>query len=130
MASNTSLVACWLDPDIGEAGKHLPLKKRFEGVSNRIAQWYYFDSGDQFNEFIDGNPNAKLVAIMSAGFAKRVVNPISDRDVLHSVYVFCGNLEKNKNLPLQEPKIKGVFITEDDLFRQMKSDLQREFPQN
>jgi len=124
MSSRAPLVACWLDPSIGEAGTHLDLKKRFESVSNRITQWYYFDSGDQFNEFLDANPNVKLVAIMSGGFAKRLVTPVSDREALHSVYVFCGNKEKYKSLPAEEKKIKGVFDSEDDLYRKIHYDLQ------
>jgi hypothetical protein len=128
MAVNSSLVACWLDPSIGEAGAFLPLKQRFQGVSNRIAQWHYFESVDQFNQFIDGNPNMKLVAIMSGNFAKTTVTPVADRNALHSVYVFCGNKEKYKDLPAKEKKIRGIFVTEDDLFRQMQHDLQQEFP--
>ncbi len=128
MSSQPPLVACWLDQSIGEANAHLELKRRFEGVSNRIAKWVYFDSGDQFNEFIDGNPNVKLVAIMSGGFAKRLVTPISNRDALHSVYVFCGNKEKYQTLSKDEPKIKGVFDSEDELFNRMHGDLSREFP--
>jgi hypothetical protein len=124
MSSRPSLVACWLDTSIGEASAYLPLKARFEGVSNRITKWHYFDCGDKFTDFINENPNVKLVAIMSGGMARRLVSPVSDRDALHSVYVFCGNKEKYSALPSQEPKIKGIFDSEDVLFRQMKSDLQ------
>jgi len=127
MSSRPPLVACWVDQSIGEANTHLALKTKFEGVSNRITRWYYFDSSDQFNEFINGNPNVKVVAIMSGRLAKCFVTPISDRDALHSVYVFCGNKQKYQSLPLDEPKIKGVYDSEDELFRQMHSDLQREF---
>ncbi len=123
MSSRAPLVACWLDQSIGEAGTHLDLKRRFESVSNRITQWHYFDSGDRFNEFLDANPNVKLVAIMSGGFAKRLVTPVSDREALHSVYVFCANKEKYKSLPADEKKIKGVFNSEDDLYRQIHYDL-------
>jgi hypothetical protein len=128
MSSQTPLVACWLDQSIGVAGAHLDLKRRFEGISNRIVRWNYFDCGDQFNEFIDANPNVKLVAIMSGSFAKRLVSPVSDRDALHSVYVLCGNKAKYQSLTSDEPKVKGVFDSEDELFRKMRSDLQREFP--
>jgi len=128
MSSQPPLVACWLDENSREPGAYLDFKKRCEGVSNRIIKWNYFDSGDQFNEFIDANPNVKLVAIISGRLAKLVVTPVADRAALHSVYVYCGNKEKYQSLAANEPKIKGVFDSEDNLFRQMRSDLQREFP--
>ena len=128
MSSVQPLVACWLDPSIGEANAHLALKQRFEGVSNRIAKWHYFDCGDDFTNFVLANPNMKLVAIMNGGFARRLVAPVSDRDALHSVYVLCVNVDKCQNLKAEEPKVKGVFADEDTLFRQMSNDLRREFP--
>ncbi|CAF2365218.1 unnamed protein product [Rotaria sp. Silwood2] len=128
MASSPPLVACWLDQSIGEAGAHLTLKERFESVSNRIVKWHYFDSTDQFNEFIDGNPNVKLVAIMCGHLAKCLVPLVSDRDALHSVYIFCGNKEKYKSKFSDEKKVKGIFNSEDDLYRQIQIDLKREFP--
>jgi hypothetical protein len=128
MSSRGPLHACWLDQSIGEANAHLPLKRRFEGISNNIVQWHYFDCGDRFTEFIDNNPNIKLVAIMSGSFAKRLVTPVADRDALHSVYVFCGNTGKYTSLPTDEQKIRAVFDSEDRLFERMKNDLQREFP--
>ncbi len=124
MSSPAPLVACWLDQSIGEAGTHLDLKRRFEGVSNRITKWHYFDSGDDFNAFLDANPDVKLVAIMSGGFARRLVTPVSDREALHSVYVFCGNRERYRSLLADENKIKGVFDSEDDLYRKIHDDLQ------
>jgi hypothetical protein len=128
MSSRPPLVACWLDTNIGEPGKYLDLKKEAEGISNNIVRWHYFDCGDQFTEFINSNPNIKLVAIMSGRFARQLVTPVADRDALHSVYVYCGNVEKHRALPTLEPKIKGVFDSDKELFRQMRNDLNREFP--
>ncbi|CAF0811931.1 unnamed protein product [Rotaria sp. Silwood1] len=128
MSSSPPLVACWLDQNIGEANTHLALKKRFESISNRIVKWHYFESTDQFNEFINGNPNVKLVAIMSGHLARCLVSLVSDRDTLHSVYIFCGNKEKYKSKFIDEKKVKGIFDTEDDLYRQMQIDLKKEFP--
>ncbi|CAF1066116.1 unnamed protein product [Rotaria sordida] len=127
MSSHQPLVACWLDQSIGEAGTHLDLKKRFENVSNRIVQWHYFDTSDTFNEFIDGNPNIKLVAIMSGHLAKCLVTLVSDRNALHSIYIFCGNKEKYISKFSDEKKVKGIFDSEDDLYRQMQIDLKNEF---
>lgn len=128
MSSPPPLVLCWTDPGIGEANAHLELKRRFEGVHPRIDRWVYFDCSDHFTEFVNGNPNVKIVTIMNGGFARRFVNPVSHLDNLHSVYVFCGNKSKYVSLPQDEPKIRVVCDDEDELFRRMQYDLQREFP--
>ena len=126
MSKPTRLVGCWLDQSIGEAGTHLPLKKRFESVSNRITKWHYFSGGDDFKAFLDSNPNIRLVAIMSGAFAKQQVCPVSNRDSLHSVYVLCGNLGKYGTLLADEEKIKGIFNDENLLFERMQKDLREE----
>ncbi|CAF1264811.1 unnamed protein product [Adineta ricciae] len=123
-----SVIACWVDPSIGEAGAHLALKRRFEGISNRITRWYYFDNGDPFRALLDANPDMALVVIMSGQLARQHVPIISHLPNLHSVYVFCGNKQKYQSLPQEEPKVKGIFTSEDDLFQQMSTHLQRDFP--
>lgn len=128
MSISRPLVVCWLAQDIGEAGAHLKLKATMKGISNRIAQWHYFDSGDAFTQFVDANPNVNIVAIMSGRFARQKVAEMSDRNALHSVYVFCGNKANYQQLLADEPKIKGLIDTEDELFDRMRRDLQREFP--
>ncbi|CAF1931094.1 unnamed protein product [Rotaria magnacalcarata] len=128
MSAVSPLVACWLDSNIGVTDAYPELKQRFSGVSERIEKWYYFDSGDEFNRFIDENPNITLVTIMSGHLAKTLVTAVSDRTSLHSVYIFCGNTEKYQSLLLNEHKVKGVFNFEDDLYRKMYSDLHQEFP--
>ncbi|CAF0932287.1 unnamed protein product [Adineta ricciae] len=128
MSTSPPVIACWVDPSIGEAGAHLALKKRFEGVSNRITQWHYFDNGDPLRGLFDANPNAALVVIMSGQLAHQHVSTISHLSNLHSVYVFCGNKQKYQSLPQEEPKVRGIFTSEDDLFQQMSTHLQRDFP--
>ena len=123
MSKLPTLEACWLDQAIGEPGTHRPLKQRFETVSSRIVRWHYFDCGDNFTEFLDSNPNVRLVAITSGAFAKTLIPTVSNRDSLDSVYVFCGNLSKYQSLQASEPKMKGVFNDEDELFNQMQNDL-------
>ena len=127
MNMNPPVIACWVDPSIGEAGAHSALKKRFEKVSNRITQWYYFDNGDPLRVLLDTNPNMALVVIMSGQLAHQHVSAISHMPNLHSVYVFCGNKQKYQSLPQEEPKVKGIFNSEDDLFQQMSTHLQRDF---
>lgn len=128
MAAPLPLIVCWLDKAIGEDGAYLPLKQQFQSVSNRITEWKYFDCTDTFIEFVDSHPNTHIVVIMSGSFAKQVVSPISDRNTLHSVYVFCGNRQKYQYLTSNEPKIRAVFDSEDALRLRLRDDLQREFP--
>lgn len=128
MSSHPPLVACWLDQSIGETGTNLQLKARFEGISRRITKWYYFDSGEKFTQFMDENPNIKLIVIMSGHLAKTLVTSVSDRQSLHSVYIFCGNTTKYQSLLSDENKVKAVFNNDDALYHRMQVDLQREFP--
>lgn len=128
MANSQPLVLMWVDQGISEPGTNLELKKRFSAVHPRISEWIYYDSGDHFGKYVMNNPNVKIVAIMSGSLAKQRVSPVSHQESLHSVYVFCGNLSKYQNLPQEEPKIKGVYNDDNELFRRMQADLQREFP--
>lgn len=128
MTSQPPLVLCWADPNMGDPNAYLTEKQRFAGVHNRIDRWVYHQCGDDFTNFVNSNPNIKIVAIMNGGLAKRFVNPVSHLNNLHSVYVFCGTISKYASLTQEEPKIRAVFDNENDLFRRMQSDLQREFP--
>lgn len=128
MANQSPLILMWVDKGIGEANTNLALKERFRNVHPRISQWIYYDNGDEFTKYVTTNPNGKIVAIMSGSFAKRLVSPVSHQECLHSVYVFCGTRANHERLVQEEEKIIAVYDDENELFRRLKADLQRDFP--
>jgi hypothetical protein len=134
MTTNTSshgslhqslIVAAWVDQGIGEVGMHKYIKERFETLSPFISQWLYFDSPDNFTSYIENNPKIKLIAVMSGGMSRLLVSKSSHLPALHTVYVFCADIERGRTSMAGEKKVKGVFNIEDILYEQMADDLSK-----
>lgn len=117
------IVAAWVDQTIGEAGTHQYIKQRFESLSPFITQWTYFDCSDNFTDYITNNPNVKLISIMSGGISRLLVPTHSHLAALHTVYVFCADMERARESMADKIKVKGIFTIEDDLYDQMADDL-------
>ena len=119
-----TLEACWLDSFICENDQHQQLKDRFQNISKLISKWHFFNSGEQFQDYLRNNPNVKLITIMSGQFARTLLPLISEREALHSVYVFTIDIERNKETFREDPKLfKGIFNTEDALYNKLRDDL-------
>jgi hypothetical protein len=117
------IVAAWIDQGIGEVGMHKYIKERFETLSPFISQWLYFDSPDNFTSYIENNSNIKLIGVMSGGMSRLLVSKHSHLTALHTIYVFCADIERARQLMENEIKVKGIFNIEDDLYEQMADDL-------
>lgn len=132
MATNTDsdtssqrppIVVIWVDQSIGEEGMHKYIKNRFETLSPFITKWLYNDCSDQFTDYIEGNPDARVISVMSGGMSRLLVPKHSHIPALHTVYVFCVNMERAKESMADEIKVKGIFNIEDALYEQMADDL-------
>ncbi|CAF0765909.1 unnamed protein product [Rotaria sp. Silwood1] len=119
------IVAAWVDQGIGEPGMHKYIKERFETLSSFITQWLYFDSSDNFTSYIENNPNIKLICVMSGGMSRLLVPKLSHLAALHTVYVFCVDIERAKQSMEDEIKVKGIFNIEDDVYETMADDLSK-----
>ncbi|CAF2393966.1 unnamed protein product [Rotaria sp. Silwood2] len=119
------IVVAWVDQSIGETGSHRYIKERFETLSSFITQWLYFDSSDDFTFYIENNPNIKLICVMSGGMSRLLVPKFSHLAALHTVYVFCVDIERAKKSMEDEIKVKGIFNIEDDLYEKMADDLSK-----
>jgi hypothetical protein len=118
------IVAAWVDQGIGEPGMHKYIKERFETLSPFISQWLYFDSSDNFTSYIENNnPNIRLISVMSGGMSRLLVPKHSHLAALHTVYVFCADMERARQSMADKIKVKGIFNIEDDLYEQMADDL-------
>ncbi|CAF3689964.1 unnamed protein product [Rotaria sp. Silwood1] len=122
-----TLEVCWLDSHICEDGQHQQIKSYCQNISRLISKWQFFDSCDKFNDYIENNPNMKLISIMSGRFARQLLALVSSRENIHSVYVFTINIERTKEALGEEPKLKGVFNVENILYAQLKNDLSQLF---
>jgi hypothetical protein len=93
-----TLEACLLDTFICENGQHQQLKDRFRNMSGLISKWHFFDSTDKLQNYLQNNPDIKLITIMSGRFARTILALISEIEALHSVYVFTINIDRKKIL--------------------------------
>lgn len=119
------IVAAWVDQGIGEAGMHRYIKERFGTLSSLITQWLFFDCSDQFRDFIEKDPNVRLISVMSGGMSRQIAPLYSHRQAFHSFYVFCVDIDRARQALDGEVKLKGIFNIEDDLYDQMADDLAR-----
>ena len=119
------IVAAWVDQGIGESGMHKYIKERFGTLSPFITQWMYFDSPDQFRNYIEREPNVRLISVMSGGMSRLLVPLHAHRQAFDSFYVFCVDIDRARQSLGDAVKLKGIFNIEDDLYDQMADDLAR-----
>ena len=117
------LVFCWLDSHICEQGQCEREKSYFQSISKLISKWKFFDSTDKFQNYIHQNVHVTLITIMSGRFARQLLPLVSPKQNLHSFYVFTFDIERSKRALPEEPKLKGVFNTEDALYTKIQDDL-------
>lgn len=127
MASNSELIAIWVDVSIGEDGAFGALKDKFRRLSTAIRTWHFIDNDDKFRDLIDGNSVDQLILIMSGNCAKRLLGSISARENIHSVYIFCSRKEKYDNMAKEEPKIRQIFVDENEMFDEIQKNVNAEF---
>jgi hypothetical protein len=92
-------------------------------MSKLISKWHFFNSGEQLQDYLRNNPNVKLITIMSGRFARTLLALISEKEALHSVYVLTIDIDRNKEAFREDPKLKGIFKTEDALYNKLRDDL-------
>jgi hypothetical protein len=126
-SSGKTLEACWLDSHICENGQHQQLKDHFKNMSKLIPKWHFFTTGDQLQDYLQNNPNVKLITIMSGRFARNLLALISEKEALHSVYVLTINIARNREALGVDPKLKGIFNTEDALYDKLRENLAQLF---
>ena len=74
-------------------------------------------------DYLQNNPNVKLITILSGPFARTLLARISEMEALHSVYIFTHDTDQNKETFREYPKLKGIFNTEDALYNKLCDDL-------
>lgn len=124
-ASRPPIVIAWVDQGIGEVGMHKYIKDRFEVLSPLVSQWFYFDSGETFTAYAQNHPDVHLISVMSGSMTRLLLPVFARHGALQSVYVFCADIDGARQATQGEPKVKGIFTVEDELYEQMASDLAR-----
>ena len=124
-SQGTPIIVAWIDQTIGEKGAHESMKDHFEALSSFITEWLYFKSSDDFVSYIENSPNVKLITVMSGGMSRLLVPKYSNLVILHSIYVFCADVELARMSMANEIKVKGIFNIEDDLYEQMADNLSK-----
>lgn len=127
LLSELPLIIAWVDQGIGEAGTHKYIKDRFEILSQLISQWLYFNDADEFTRYVENNSDIRLISVMSGGMSRLLVSKLSHHVILHSVYVFCADVDLARQTLANQTKVKGIFNIEDDLYDQMANDLAKWF---
>ena len=118
-----TIMATWIDQNIGQDTTHKKMKARFESLTKFITQWFYFDSEEAFTSCIEGDPPIKMIAVMSGSMSRSLVHKHSNINALHSIYVFCFDVNGARQALQSEKKVKGVFDMEDDLYEKLADDI-------
>ena len=117
------LELCLLDGPMAAQGQNKPFKARLRKISPLISRCHFFDSGDQLQSYLNDNPDKKLITIMSGSFARQMLALVSEKTGLHGVYVFTPDIERNTTALGSDPKLRGIFNTEETVLEQLEKDL-------
>ncbi|CAF1553623.1 unnamed protein product [Didymodactylos carnosus] len=129
MAINTSdvgrprIIATWFDDQIGKSETHQATKNKFATLSRLITEWKFFDTYDAFDDDLDKNINTKVLLITSGGLGRHVVPAKHHLPQIYRIYIFCHDVESNRQWSNEYNKVSGVFNIEDLVYERMADDL-------
>jgi hypothetical protein len=117
------IIGAWVDQEIGREGVHSAIKRRFMQLSSSIEHWYFFEDSAKLYEFLDDNLKTQIFLVMSGRTAQTIVPAKHTLMNIHSMYVFCGNVEEHRRLKDEFDKVKEVTNWEDDLYERIADNL-------
>jgi len=117
------IIAVWVDQNIGETNAYLEIKRRFANLSSLIEKWHFFEHPEGLYEFLDDNPKTQIFLIMSGGTAQTIIPAKNTYVNIHSMYVFCHDVNRHRRLKSQFDKVKDVMNLEDDLYKSIANEL-------
>jgi hypothetical protein len=117
------IIGVWVDQSIGEQGAYLQIKQCLRELSPFIEEWHFFENPQVFYEFLDDNPKNQIFLIMSGTMAQRIVPAKHAYVNIHSMYVFCQNVNLHRRLKSQFHKVKDVMNMENDLYVKIADEL-------
>ena len=127
LSSQSKVTMIWVDQNIGEAGTHLALKQKFQALSSLIKKWHYFVSSDDFESYLIENQMKNIICIMSGSISRQLVPKYSHSNKIHSIYVFCFDVELAKRSLANETKIAGILDLEEELYGNIADGLAKLF---
>jgi hypothetical protein len=117
------IIAVWVDQNIGEEGAYSQIKQRFVQLSPLIKEWKFFVNPEDFYNFLDDNPKNQIFLIMSGQTAQKIIPAKHTYVNIHSMYVYCHDVNRHRRLKSQFNKVKDVMNLEDDLYKKIADEL-------
>jgi tetratricopeptide (TPR) repeat protein len=68
-----------------------------------------FTDADECIDFINDSKEEKTFMIVSEKFSQIIISIVHDISQVNSVYIFCGNKDRNEELTKEWSKVKGVY---------------------
>jgi len=96
------------------------LLNQFRSLINSIE---FFSDADDCIAFINTISNEKVYLIVNDRLGDPVVSKIQDLQQLAAIYVLCQTDEQMDNWSANQPKIRAIHTDIQQIFRQMKTDL-------
>lgn len=117
------IIAVWVDQHIGHPDNEKKMKQRFAKLSSLIKQWEFFTEPEKLYDFLDYNPKNQIFLIMSGRNGQEIIPKKHTYENIHSMYVFCGNVNEHRRLKSEFTKVKDVMNLEDDLYNRIADEL-------
>ena len=117
------IIAAWVDGGIASQNDHRAMKQRFTQLSSFIEEWHFFETPEQLDRFLDDNLKTQIFLISSGYLGQKIVPKIHTYANIHSIYIFCGNVNEHRHLKDDYDKVKDVMNLEDDLYERIADNL-------
>ncbi|CAF3462462.1 unnamed protein product [Rotaria sp. Silwood1] len=117
------IIGVWVDQEIGRNGTHLDIKQRFARLSSFIEQWHYFVTPQELYDFLDDNPKTQIFLIMSGQNGQQIVPSRHSYENIHSIYIFCANVNQHRRLKEEFDKVKDVMNLIDNVYERIADEL-------
>ncbi|CAF0854292.1 unnamed protein product [Rotaria sordida] len=114
----------WLGNILTELQENRQIQRELRSIINHIR---IFDSIEECKNYIQHlSRDDRVVLITNGRLGKEFVPCIHHFRQMTSIYIFCMDKKKNEMWPNAFIKIKGVFISLDELVKKLKCDQERQ----
>ncbi|CAF2948845.1 unnamed protein product [Rotaria sp. Silwood2] len=117
------IIGACVDQGIGGNDAQLDMKQHLIQLSSFIENWHYSVNPQEFYKFLDDNPKTQIFLIMSGQIHEEIVPAKHTYENIHSIYIFCADVNAHRRLKEEFDKVKDVMNINDDVYERIADEL-------
>ena len=113
-------ILLWFDPKIDSRYDAQDARNQLNDLINEIS---FYNEAKSCISFIQSHGNKRIFLVTSGQYASDLLSSVGNLPQIDRIFLFCLRKARYEYLPIQYPKIVGIFILLDELCASIKEQI-------